>query len=109
MRKLYMIFKHMGLASLSSKQGKGFAKHALERWKKLLTKVEKYERLGIMRKSMSWPKVKEVVGWRGVERSFRQHRDRRVVITLPKVSCLEEEDPALNEASANRESLPLAT
>ena len=37
--------------------------------------------------------------WQLVEHSFRQYRDRRVKITLPKVSCLEEDDQQKSEAS----------
>ena len=56
-----------------------------------------------------WPKPKVVTGWRKVEREFRQHRDRRVKVTLPRLSCLEEDDQQESERLDQAESLRLRT
>jgi len=59
---------------------------------------------------MSWPKAKTVPDdWKAVERSFKRYRDRRVQVTLAKVSCLEEEDQVQSAALALQENLQLKT
>lgn len=54
---------------------------------------------------MGNPRKRESIEpWREVERGFRQYRDRRIVITLPRLKCLSGESSSDSERSDRSES-----